>query len=345
MPLDTSLTAARAGVSMPLTTIAQGFRPGKKRVMPLLFPLVETATYGGTILSFDDSAYEDVDDARADDTPYPELKFGYEGKPYKLDTKGLQVRIGDKRRREMGNLKINWGKIATDLLMDQATLKHEIQAAAIATTVGNYATANRVTLTAGNQFNDSIDPLAAIQVAKTVISDQADEEPNIGIIGRDVYDAFMRNPFIKEHTLQNVSLAERTRAMGGEMSTSVGQVSLQMLAALFGLERLEVCNAKRLVNGVKTRVFGKHMVLAYTNSRALSGSRLPYQVNGSINSMEPAMGYTFVMEGNPLMYTPHRDEDRKATVYTMDFDRQIAPVGVDAAGKIIYGYLIANAVA
>jgi hypothetical protein len=51
------------------------------------------------------------------------------------------------------------------------------------------------------------------------------------------------------------------------------------------------------------------------------------------------------MRGNPQIYTPWYDQDRKATIYDIDFDRKVVASGVNSAGAITHGYLIANAVA
>lgn len=325
-----SLQESRAGVSLPLTNLAQGFVQAQM-VMRLLFPLAEVGTYGGVTIQFDDSIYNDVDDARADDTPYPEIAWGYTGKPYKLNTKGLSWRLGDKEKREYNNLNMNWGAIASGQLMGRAVLRHEIEAAAVATNLSSYATTNRVTLTAGGQFNDSAtDPDPIIRTAKTAVSNQVGVEPNVAVMGRDVFDA-LASKYSREFA-PNVTIKP--------------QLTLDLLAQIFGLQRVAICDAIVKRGGVKQKVFGKHMVLGYTNPAALNSDRLPYRPDGAINTMTPAYGYTYVMQGNPLMYQPYYDNDRGATVYKLDFDRSIVTTGVDqSSGLITNGYIIYNAVA
>jgi hypothetical protein len=117
-----------------------------------------------------------------------------------------------------------------------------------------------------------------------------------------------------------------------------------VLADIFGFQRVEICNAIYKVAGVRTQVFGKHMVMAYTNPAALNGNLIPYRPSGAIDTMTPAYGYTYVMQGNPMMYTPWVDQDRKATVYDLDFDRKVVAAGVNGSGAFTHGYLVANAV-
>jgi hypothetical protein len=330
MATDISLSAARLGINLPLTTLAQSFiQPAM--VMRLLFPLAEVPTYGGQIIQFDDSEYEDVEDARADDAPYPEIQSGYSGRPFKLNTKGLSYRVPDKRRKEMENLNLNWGQIARNQLMGRAVLKHETEAALVATTLNNYATTNRVTLTTGSQFNDAaVNPVRVIRTAKSAIASQIGVEGNVAIMGRSVYD----------------ELANR---YANSFTSSEGVVrpdlTLTQLATILGVERAAVCDALVKRGGVKQRVMDKSMILGFTNPQALDIDRLPYVTDSAVTPMEMSYGYTYVMQGNPLMYEPYYDNDRGATVYKLDFDRKVVASAVDDSGLIIGGYLIQNAVA
>ncbi|NJR38535.1 MAG: hypothetical protein HC781_06410 [Leptolyngbyaceae cyanobacterium CSU_1_4] len=336
MPIDISITGARAGVNIALTNLAQGFvQPSY--VMRLLYPLDEVATYGGTVLQFDDSMYDDVSDDRGDDTPYPEIQSGYEGKPFKLNTKGLSYRVPDKRRKEMENLRINWGNLASNSLMTRAGLRHEIEGAVKATTVANYAATNRITLSAGNRFGDAnVDPDLIIRTGKDSCADQIGVEPNVSVIGRRVFSA-LANKYARTFTAVGTNPGIRP------------QLTLMALAQMYGFRKVAVCDAIVKVGGARTKVFGNHMVMAYTNPAALptddvsEGLLIPFRPSGAIDVMTPAYGYTYSFEGNPLMYSPYYDNDRGATVYKLDFDRQVVNSGVNDAGLITHGYLIRDA--
>jgi hypothetical protein len=328
-----SLQQSRLGVNLILTNLAQGvIQP--EFVMRLLYPLAETADYGGQAIVFDDSDYEEVQDDRADDTPYPEIQDGFYGQPYKLNTKGLMYRVGDKKANQMNRLNINWGVRASNRLMKRAGLNHEIQAATSATTVANYATTNRITLTAGGQFNDAAaDPDLIIRTGKSAVSSQIGVDPNVCLMGQDVFDTLA----------VRYSRAFTAPSPSGMMNL----LTEDMLATILGFDRVRVCRAIRKNGaGVKSRVMGKDLVMGYTNPAALNSDRISYVPNGAIDAETPSFGYTYVYENNPLMYNPYRDEDRGATVYKLDFDRQVLNTGVDrTSGLITHGYLIKNAVA
>ena len=330
MPADISLTGARAGVSLPLTTIAQGWRQ-PDFVMKALYPLVEVPTFSGTVIQFDDSIYEDVTDDRADDAPYPEIQTGYTGTTYKLNTKGLSFRVPDKRRKEMENLRINWGKMATDTLMARAGLRHEIECALRATTFANYATTNRVALTAGNRFGDAgTNPDIIIRNAKDAVADLIGAEPNVCVMGRRVFSA----------------MASRYGAIFASSSGTTGprhQLTLEGFATLYGFRKVYICDANIKTASGRVKAFGNHMVMAYVNPKGIDAT-ISYSANADVNQFEPAFGYTYVMVNNPLMYTPYYDNERGATVYKLDFDRQIANTGVNGSGLITHGYFIQDAV-
>jgi hypothetical protein len=329
--MPTSLYESRLGINLPLTQLAQGYiQP--EYVMKLLFPLAEVSNYGGQIVSFDNSAYDEIDDDRADGTDYPEIEDTFNGRPFVLDTKGIKYKLPDKKREQMASLRMNWGDFAAKAVMSRAGLMHEIQAATVATTVGNYASTNRVTLSSGSQLNEaSVDPDPVIRTAKNAVSGQMGVDPNVMILGQSAFDA-LATKYAKNFT---------STAPNGLRQ----QLTEEILAAVFGFARVRVCKALRKVAGVPTRIIDKDIVLAYTNPAALDADRLPYRPDGQINIMQPSYGYTYVYRNNPLMYDPSRNEEKGYTFYKLDFDRKIANTGVDSSGAIISGYLIKSAVA
>jgi hypothetical protein len=331
MPADISLTGARATVSLPLTNLAQKSAQATY-VMRSLYPLAEVGSYGGVVIQFDESDYEYVDDTRADDAAFAEIQSGYEGKPFKLNTKGLRYRVSDKRRKEMANLKVNWGDMAVKSLMSRAGLYHEIECAVKATTFANYASTNRVTLAGGSRFSDSaVDPEPLLRAGKDAIANQIGVESNVCVMGRMVFSAL-------------AARYSRTFTSAGTTPGIRSQLTKAAFADIYGFERVEICDAIVTRNGVKGKAFGNHLVMAYTNPDAINGNIVTYQPQGDISPMVGGMGYTYVMQGNPLMYEPWEDKNTKATVFDLDFDRQVQNTGVNAAGQITYGYLIENAV-
>jgi hypothetical protein len=328
-----SLLESRLGVNKVLTNLAQGtVQPAF--VMRNLFPLVDVSEYGGQLIEFDSSDYDDVDDDRADDSEYNEVESGYFGRPFTLQTKGLRYRVGDKKAKQMSANQISWSNVAASSLMNRAMLRHEVEASVLATDPTRYSTDNRQTLSPGAQIGDTnVDADMLIREGMAAVSGQVGLDPNVICFGRDVWDVMCNR-----YSQNFVSVAT---APGMRL-----QLTPERFGEIYGFDKVVVCNAIRKVGGEPRRVFGKHIVMARVHSAALGAERTPWKTTGQITIFEPSFGYTYVYQGNPLLFDPYRDEDRGATVYKMDFDRRVVNTGVDKnTGLITHGYLIHSAVA
>lgn len=328
------MQGARAGVSLPLTKLAQGVvQP--EFVMKLLYPLARVGEYGGATIRFDDSIYDAVVDNRADGANYPEIQSGYAGGTYKLENGGLSYPVPRKRRDQMINLGMNPAEIATTQLINKAALAHEIQCAQVATNPATYAATNRIALTAGNRFSDTaVDPDALIRTGKTAIVNQMGLEPNVMILGRSVFDVLCTR------YSRNFTTTMATTGPGLRQ-----QLNVNDLANIFGFRRVAICDA--IVNqagGARGKVFGSHVVMVRTNEMALNEDALPYKPQGQVSNVQPSFGYTYVLDGHPQVLAPFEDKRVRADIYQIDFDRQVQTVGVNSANEATYGYFIQNAV-
>jgi hypothetical protein len=302
-------------------------------VMKLIFPLAEVGMHGGSTITFDDTIYEDAIDDRADGAEYGQIQSGYTGDTYKLEYKGLRYTVHDKRRAEMEAIGIDWEAVAAEQLANKLGLRHEIQCATIAGNPATYAASNRVALSAGSRFGDAgVDPDPLIRTGKDAIADQIGLEPNVGVMGRRVFSALCTK-YAKNFTSTSATNGPGLRQ----------QLSVDDLAVIFGLRKLVICDAIRSVNGVKTKVFGNHFMMARVNEESIEASALPYRPAGNISVVKPNFGYTYVKRGHPMAYNPWYDNGTKSTHYDMDFDRQVRVTGVDGTNAAIYGYLIQNA--
>jgi hypothetical protein len=97
-----------------------------------------------------------------------------------------------------------------------------------------------------------------------------------------------------------------------------------MLAAIFDVERVIV--GKAVVSddkGAMTDVWGNNTVLAY----------VPTTPSGM---EEPSYGYTYTMEGHPLVEQPYYDNNAKSWIYPVTYERAAVIAGVTS------GFLIQN---
>jgi len=138
---------------------------------------------------------------------------------------------------------------ATQTIMDKLLLDEEINVATLAANTANYAGTNSVTLAGTSQWSDlgNSTPISDVETAKSQIR-QIGQEANVMIISDPVYQKLRVHPAIIQRLVY----------------TKGGQVTLQDLAAIFGIERVQLASAIQIDNnGNVSFVWGKHVVLAY----------------------------------------------------------------------------------
>jgi hypothetical protein len=314
------LTPAQARVINPvLTQIAQGYQ-NLEFVGNLLFPQVSVGTRAGNIITFGKEDFMEYSGlARAPGAATKRVQFGYAGSPFALVDYSLEGALPIEVLQEgLANDKgfsIDGASMAIRKTQDIMALRLEIAQANAATTLGNYGTDNRITLSSTGQWSDfsgTSDPMLVVENAKDAIRAKTGKRPNVMIIGAAVLKALRQHP----------KVIDRVKYTGRDVPT------LDLLANLFGVARVAVGEAIKATDaGVFSDVWGKHAVLAYTETAPLASMGTP------------TFGYTYNLGGYPLAEEPYYDRNSKTWYFPVT--RAEAPViaGADA------GYFIQNAVA
>jgi hypothetical protein len=160
---------------------------------------------------------------------------------------------------------------ATQAIMDKLFLDEEVNAAAMATNTNNYANGYSVTLAGTSQWSDfgNSDPIGDVETAKSKIR-QSGNEANLMVLPDAVYQKLRNHP----------NIVDRFKYVNG------GQVTLDQLAQVFGIERVVLAAAVKVNNDdTVSYVWGKDVVIAYA------------QPNPS--PMDTSLGKTFVWAGAP----------------------------------------------
>ncbi|HLJ87753.1 MAG TPA: hypothetical protein VKZ53_13085 [Candidatus Angelobacter sp.] len=143
---------------------------------------------------------------------------------------------------------------ATQTILDKLFLRQEVRAAALAANPANYANTNVVTLAGGSQWSALADssPISDVETGKSVIR-QIGQEANVMIISDPVYQKLRVHPAIIQRLVY----------------TKGGQVTLDDLAAVFGVAKVVLASAVQLdQNAVPRFVWGKVAILAYVQQNA-----------------------------------------------------------------------------
>lgn len=310
-----NMTNAQARVIDPiLTTVAQGCKNGQM-VADYLFPVVPVDQRGGKILQFGKEDFELYNTARAPGTNTKRVQFGHLGLPYALEQHALEGKVAFEHLQEANQVPgINLGRGAVTKTQNIILLSNEYQAASIARNAANYAAANKATLAGTSRWDDYAsgvsDPAADVDVAVEAIRAQVGMRPNTVVLSPKAFKAAKRHP----------KLIDRIKY------TSRESLTLELLADLFDVERVVSGDAIYNANGAMTDVWGKDVVVAYT------------EIATADDGGAPSYGYTYRLRGNPMVEMAYQDRNAKSWIYPVTDER--APVIAAASA----GYLLQTVV-
>lgn len=310
------MTASKARVVDPvLTTVAQGYQ-NAEMVYPLLFPVVPVAQRGGRIIQFGREDFRLYNAVRAPGAATKRVDIGYAGQPYALTDYSLEATVPVELMEEANAVPgIDLARVAVQKVQNMIQLGNEINAAALATNASAYPAANKVTLSGTSQWSDysgTSNPGRDIQTAIEAVRAATGKRANTVILGPRVWSAIKMHPRI----------IERIQYTGRD------SITLEMLATLWDVKRVAVGDAiYEDASGALQDVWGKHVVVAYTDISGVSDAGLP------------SYGYTYRLRGYPVVETPYQDRNAKSWIYPVT--DSLAPVVASYSA----GYLISNAVA
>jgi hypothetical protein len=310
-------TPGQARVIDPiLTNIVRGYKqPGL--VGRTLFPLVPVGAYGGQVIEFGKEAFRTYNTRRAPGSATRRIQFGYAGKPFAIVPNALEATVPRELMRDANMVPgIDLAQRAIGTVMNVMWLGHEIDCATAARATANYDSAHKVALSGTSMWTDPAGtPIADIMTGREAIRAAVGMYPNAGVISARAFKALKTNPSITD------------RVKYGGTSGVPANVTLAAISELFEIPNLSIGMAMSASGqtDVLGDVWGGDVVLAYAN------------VGGSPNAEEPGYGYTYVIEGNPLVEQPYWDNNAKSWAYGVSFDYTAVPSGFAA------GYLIGNA--
>lgn len=304
-------TAQRRVIDPILSNVVQGYiHP--EHVGGILFPRVPVQVSGGKIIEFGKDSFKLYSTSRAPGTVFKRMQFGYEGKDYALENHGIEVPVPREHQRDAAQVPgIDLASRAIMSAMNVTSLTLEKAQADLARAASGYDSNHKVTLSGTDQWDDAgSDPISDIEDAKEAIRESVGVYPNVMEISAKAFKS------LKEHAkiLEKIKYTER------------GVVTADLLAAVFDIAKVVVGKAIAFDDaGASIDVWGKDVVLAY----------VPTAINGK---EEPSYGYTYTMEGHPLVEVPYWEDQSKSWVYGVGFERKPVLSGITS------GFLIINAV-
>jgi hypothetical protein len=269
MPPGAIVNPVQGKIDVALSQFARGYR-NNTLVAEELFPRVEVQRESDFYWQFgrENQALRENTN-RAPGTAAERIQQSLSKTKYFTTDHSLARLITDEERGNFmaGDLE-QW---ATQALMDKLLLDEEVSVAAFATNTANYANTNSITLAGQSQWSDLANstPISDVETAKSQIR-QIGAEANTMIISDPVYQKLRVHP----------AILDRFKYV------QAGQITLQNLAAVFGVEEVFLASAVQLdKNDNASFVWGKHVVLAYCQDNP--------------TMMDPSFGKTFVWTQAP----------------------------------------------
>lgn len=306
MPLSNSQVRV---INPILSTVVQGYRQ-QNLIGDALFPRVPVEVSAGQVLEFDKTHFMQFNARRAPGGYTKRIQFGYLGRPFVLDNQALEAPVPREFLRDAAQVPgIDLASRAVNLVMKNLLLAQEIDQAALATNAAGYGSANKIALAGSSKWSDpSSDPGSQIEGYKDSVRQSCGVYPNVLALSALAWKTLKQHPTIKD----------RLKYTGRDSLTT------DMLAQLWDLEKVVVGAAVKSDDaGQMSDVWGNNAVLAYVP-----------QASQSIE--EPSYGYTYTMNGHPLVEEPYYDNGAKSWVYGVGFERQPVLSGIAS------GFLIQN---
>lgn len=308
------MTPAQARVvDAVLSTAAQGYQ-NAAMVYPLLFPVVNVAQRGGKIIQFGKESFRIYNTGRSPGQNTKRIQPGYDGNPFVLESHSLEgvlpMEIQEEAQNATPGIQLSSGTVTT--VQDIIQLRAENAAAALATNLANYPANNKVTLAGASKWSDPAStPTKDVELGKEVIRSQIGRRPDTAIISAKAFAALNSNP----------SILDRIKYTGRD------SVKTDILAGLWGVQKIGIGDAIfEQADGTLADVWGSDVVLAYTG------------VGSVADRGRPTFGYTYRLNGYPIVEQPYYDRASKSWIYPVT--DELAPVIAGASA----GYLIKSAV-
>ena len=298
---------ADARVADPvLSTVARGYRNGA-HAHTALFPIVDVTARGGKIVEFGAEAFTKRDLVRAPGADMQLLEVGYAGEPYTLVQRALAGLLPIERLEEGQSVPgIDLGRVTATAVMANISLQVEIEAAGLATASANYSENHTAALAGSDQWDHKgALPAKKVKAAKETVLSDIGLRPNTLVVSGAVHNALTENP----------DVVDRVKHVSGLKEGVL--VNEAALANYFDVEHYVVARAVQGEAGDFSEIWGKCAVLAYTD-------------RGSMDMAVPTFGYTYRLNGYPVVQPPWWNELRRSWVYPITTEDTPVIAGKDA---------------
>jgi len=322
MPGQMTTGAARV-VDPVLTSHARGYcSSDMSRVGSILFPRAPVISRGAKIVRFGKEAFRKYNTRRAPGSNTRRMRVGYSDDSISLYQHALEGLVPREILEESAAIPAaNLGIRAVNTPLDSIAREIEITQAGIAQNAANYDAAHKLTLAGGSQWSgDSSDPGDQMDTAHEAIRSTTARRGNVLVLGPKIILRARRHPKIVGQFY--------TGAQEGAQ-----RVNDQQLAEYFNVRQVVSGDEVWLPESASDSdpfvdAWGNVAILAYVPG-----------VSGDGDIEVPSYGYTYYLQGHPMVEQTYFDNNSKSWIYPVVDEVQPILTGMGA------GYLFSDVLA
>lgn len=258
-----------------------------------LLPYVDIANRSMKVIRFGKDAFRRyIDTRRAPGSQTRRIQFGYESDPVSLRQESLEAQVPYELQEDAGKVPgIDLAKTSIESVQDIIGLGREVEIANMVRDPANYKPNNQTAFTGSDKWSDPASkPKDDIKEAKEAVRRMIGRYPNMLVLGPSAFNALDGHP----------AIAEKFKY------TSSDSITAEMLAKYFNVEKVLIGKAVALDENASdddaaNDVWGNDAVLAY--------------VPKGTNYMVPSFGYTYRLQGYPIVEQPYEERQTKSWIY------------------------------
>tara|TARA_R100001369_G_scaffold65866_1_gene93017 strand:+ start:65 stop:994 length:930 start_codon:yes stop_codon:yes gene_type:complete len=289
-----------------LSTHARGYT-NAEMIGHLLFPIVSIPARGVRVLKFGKESFRMMNTRRAPGAETARVQYGYASDPVALQQDSLEGLVPWENMQEASAVPgVDLASGSIEMVLDVIALGREFAIAKLARDPSKYGANNKMALTGADKWSDDAsNPYADIQEGREQIRRRIGRYPNQLTLGPGAVSVLTNHPKIKEQFKY----------------TSADSITLEMLAKYLKLDKVIEGKAVYLPENAgddadATDVWGDDAILSFTPT----GSN--YRI--------PSFGYTYRLNGHPLVEQPYPERNRKSWMYPVTEDWSPELTGADA---------------
>lgn len=289
-----------------LSNHARGYR-NADMIGHLVFPIVDIPVRGVQVLKFGKQSFRMLNTRRAPGAETKRIKYGYASDPVALMQDSLEATVPWENMEEASRVPgVDLASSSVEMVLDVIALGREYAISKKARDPANYGANNKMSLLGADKWSDpASDPAKDIEEACEQVRRRIGRKPNQLTLAPKPAKALCNHPKIKEQFKY----------------TSSDSLTLEMLAKYLKLERVIEGSAVYLPENASDDddaldVWGEDAILSYTSK--------------GNNYRMPSFGYTYRLNGHPMVEQPYNERNVKSWVYPVTEDWSPELVGADA---------------